>query len=219
MVDDKEFMPSRMTVADRRFVITTQFSAHASTTSLSRSGGKGLIMVDAGALEEIPFTSKGEAPKKTITIRSMDSSWLDLEEPQNFRFDSATEKRQRWSIAAAVEGPKISGKDGFRALVFSDVELFSDVLVPGPQGRPVPILLSGPLLGDSIKWLGSEENFAGDIVSEDDKPVQHTKNQDAVWFAIMLIGLPLLVLGLGLFGTLSRRGGGRKEASNEEVTL
>lgn len=219
LVDDKEFMPSRMTLADRRFVITTQFSAHASTTALSRSGGKGLIMIDAGALEEIPFTSKGEAPKKTITIRSMESSWLDLEQPQNFRFDSATEKRQRWSIAAAVEGPKVAGKDGFRALVFSDVELFSDVLVPGPSGRPVPILLSGPLLGDSIKWLGGEEVFAGEVISEDDKPIQHTKNQDAVWFAIMLIGLPLLVLGLGLFGTLGRRGGGgRKEVSNEEVT-
>ncbi len=218
LVDDKEFMPSRMTLADRRFVITTQFSAHASTTALSRSGGKGLITIDSGALEDIPFTSKGESPKKTITIRSMESSWLDLEQPQNFRFDSATEKRQRWNLAAAVEGPKVSGKDGFRALVFSDVELFSDVLVPGPGGRPVPILISGPLLADSVRWLGGEENFVGDIVSEDDKKVEHTKSQDALWFTITVIGVPLLVLGLGLFGTLGRRGGRRKQESNEEVT-
>jgi len=218
LVDDKEYLPQRMTVSDRSFVITTQFSAHASTTALSRSGGKGLVMIDAGALEEIPFTIKGEAPKKTITIRSMESSWLDLEQPQNFRFDAAAEKRQRWNIGAAVEGPKINGKDGFRALVFSDRDLFADVFVPNAMGRVQPVLVSGPLLADSIKWLGGEEVFAGEVVSEDDKPIQHTKNEDAVWFTITVIGVPLLVLGLGLFGTLGRRSGGRKKTSTEEVT-
>jgi hypothetical protein len=217
LVDDQQYLPQRGTASDRRFVITTQFSAHASTTSLSRSGGKGLVLIDAGALEEIPFTSKGEAPKKTVTIRSMESSWLDVEQPQNFRFDTGPEKRQRWNIGAAVEGPKIAGKDGFRALVFADVELFSDVMVPGAMGRVQPILVSGPLLADSIRWLGGEEVFAGEIQSEDDKKVEHTKNQDALWFTITLIGVPLLVLGLGLFGTMGRRGG-RKKTSNEEVT-
>jgi hypothetical protein len=80
------------------------------------------------------------------------------------------------------------------------------------------VMLFPALLADSVRWLGGEEVFSGEVVSEDDKPVQHTKNQDAVWFAIMLIGVPLLVLGLGLFGTLGRRGGRRKEESNEEVT-
>ncbi len=218
LVDDKEFMPSRNNMADRRLVITNQFSAHASTTTLSRAGGKGIVLIDAGALEEIPFTSQGEAPKKTVTIRSMESSWLDLETPQNFTLNAPNEKRQRWNIAAAVEGPKLGGKDGFRALVVSDVELFADIPVPGPGGRPMWVMLFPALLADSVRWLGGEEVFSGEVVSEDDKPVQHTKNQDAVWFAIMLVGVPLLVLGLGLFGTLGRRGGRRKEESNEEVT-
>jgi hypothetical protein len=216
LVDDKEFMPNRMTVADRRFVLTNQFSAHASTTALSRAGGRGIVLIDAGALEEIPFTAKGEAPKKTITIRSMESSWLDMDNPQNFTFNAPAEKRQRWNIGAAVEGPKVGGKDGFRALVFSDAELFSDVLVPGPGGRPMSVILFPALLADSIRWLGGEEVFAGEVVTEEDKPVQHTKNQDAVWFAIMLIGVPLLVLGLGLFGTLSRRSRRKPDSTNEE---
>jgi hypothetical protein len=209
-------MPNRMTVADRRFVLTNQFSAHASTTALSRAGGRGIVLIDAGALEEIPFTAKGEAPKKTITIRSMESSWLDLETPQNFTFNAPAEKRQRWNIGAAIEGPKVGGKDGFRALVFSDAELFADVLVPGPGGRPMSVILFPALLADSIRWLGGEEVFAGEVITEEDKPIQHTKNQDAVWFAIMLIGVPLLVLGLGLFGTLSRRGRRKPESTNEE---
>ena len=36
--------------------------------------------------------------------------------------------------------------------------------------------------------------FVGEVVSEDDKPIKHTKNQDAVWFTLTIIGAPLLVL-------------------------
>ncbi len=156
LVDDEEFLPARGTLSDRRFVVTTQFSAHPSTAALARAAGKGLVLIDAGALDEIPFTSKGQAPRRTITIRSMDTSWLDLDEPQDFTFDAATEQRGRWNLAAAVEGPELAGKDGFRALVFSDAELFADVLVKDPQGRPRPGLVSGPLLADSIRWLGGD---------------------------------------------------------------
>jgi peptidylprolyl isomerase len=156
LVDDKAFLPARGTLSDRRLVVTTQFSAHPSTAALARAAGKGLVLIDAGALEETPFTSKGQAPRRTITIRSMESAWLDLDQPQDFTFDAATEQRRRWNLAAAVEGPKLAGKGGFRALVFSDAELFADVLVKDPQGRPTPILVSGPLLADSIRWLGGD---------------------------------------------------------------
>jgi hypothetical protein len=204
LMDDVAFMPQRGSETDRRFVMTTQFSAHATTTAISRGGQ--LITIEAGALEDVPFTSQGEAPKKTITIRSMDSAWLDHN--QNFQFDATSpkpEKKQKWNIGAAVEGPKVAGKDGFRAVVFSDADLFSDVLVPGAMGRAQVRILSGNLLVDSVRWLGGEEVFAGEIVSEDDKPIQHTKNQDAVWFTLTTVGAPLLVLTLGLVGTWARR--------------
>ena len=64
-------------LADRRLVRTSQFSAHASTTALSRSSDKSLPLIDSGALQQIPFTSKGEAPKRVITIHSNDTSFLD----------------------------------------------------------------------------------------------------------------------------------------------
>ncbi|NVB80177.1 MAG: hypothetical protein HOV81_17415 [Kofleriaceae bacterium] len=207
LTDDQAYLPQRNTVADRRFVITTQFSAHASTTALSRSVDKGLIVVDSGAIEDAPFSGKGEQPKKTMTIRSMDSSWLDSND--NFSFDSATEKRQKWNIGAAFEGPKLKGeggkdKDGYRVLMFSDSDLFADVLVSS-MGRAAVVMISGPLLDDAVKWLGGEEVFAGEVVSEDDKPIKHSKSQDAVWFTLTIVGAPLLVLTLGLVGTWARR--------------
>lgn len=207
LTDDQAYLPQRGSPADRRFAITTQFSAHASTTALSRSVDKGLVMIDSGALEDAPITAKGEQPKKTITIRSMESSFLDYND--NFSFDSATEKRQRWNLGAAFEGPRIKGadgkdKDGYRVLMFADADLFADALVAS-MGRAAVVLVSGPLLDDSVKWLGGEEVFAGEVVSEDDKPIKHTKSQDAVWFTLTIVGAPLLVLTLGLVGTWARR--------------
>lgn len=219
VTDDKAFLPQRGTAADRRFAITTQFSAHASTTALSRSVDKGLILIDSGALEEIPYTVT-PAPTKTITIRSMESSFLDLN--NNFNFDQlAGEKRQRWNIGAAIEGPKVKGpdgkdKDGFRALVFADADLFADVLFSNAMGRAAVVLVSGPLLEDSIKWLGGDENFVGDVVSEDDKPIKHTKDQDAKWFTLTIVAGPAIVLTLGLIGTWARRR--RSSKKKAEVT-
>ena len=84
LTDDQKFYPQhRGDPADHRFVITTQFSAHASTTSMSRAA-KGLLLIDSGALEDAPTI--GAAPKKTVTIHSMDSSFLDFN--NNFVFDA-----------------------------------------------------------------------------------------------------------------------------------
>jgi hypothetical protein len=213
LTDEEKFLPQRGVLADRRFAITNQFSAHASTTSLSRSVDKGLILIDAGALEDMPYTGKPtDAPKKTLTIRSMESSFLDLND--NYAFDAATEKKQRWVVGASVEGPRRE-KDSYRALVFSDADLFMDALVSGGMGRAAVVLVSGTLLDDSVKWLGGEEAIAGEVVSEDDRPIQHTKNEDVVWFTLMVIGAPIIVLTLGLVGTTRRRRTSRKT----EVTL
>lgn len=219
LTDDQAFTRARGTLADRRIVRTTQFSAHASTTALSRETRNPFYLIESGALEEIPFTVK-TAPKRTVTIRSMESAWLDLAPEggtENFDFDAGTEKRQRWTVGAAVEGTKVGDTEGFRALVFSDADLFADVPMGDGLGRVFLWMASGPLLDDAVRWLGGEEKFVGEVVSEEDKPIQHTKNQDALWFAITLIGVPLLVLGLGLLGTMSRRGR-RRKTSNEEVT-
>jgi hypothetical protein len=108
------------------------------------------------------------------------------------------------------------GKDGWRALVFSDADLFADALVQNAQRQAAVIIISGPLLDDSIKWLGGEEVFAGDIVTEEDSTIEHTKNEKAAWFFLTVLGVPVIVLALGLMGTsVSRRR--RRAAKGSEV--
>jgi len=192
---------------DKRFIGTSAFSAHASTTSLSRAS-KGLLpLMEAGTLVDEKYAGKGEAPKKTYTIRTLDSSYIDAN--NNLAFDGDTEKKDKYNVAAAIEGPKVDNKDGFRVLVFSDVDLFADQ--DWAAGRPTNASFGGPLIEDSVHWLGGEDAFIGETVSEDDKPIQHTKGQQDVWFTLMIVGGPLVVLVLGLLGTWARRRRAKKQ--------
>jgi hypothetical protein len=213
LTDDKVFLPQHHSPADHRWPITTQFSAHSSTTALSRAVDKGLVLIESGSFADTPFTDKTNMPKKTVTIHSMDSSFLDYNDDLEFTPDGPKpEKRGKYDIAAAVEGPKLGkdengkDKDGFRVLLFADVDLFGDIVVQN-QGRMAVLMVSGPLLEDSVRWLGGEEVFSGEVVSEEDKPIQHTKEVSSAWFALTIFGAPMLVLGLGMLlsGTLTRR--------------
>ena len=208
IVDDTNYYHRRGGDADRRLAVTTQFSAHPSTTALSRSTRGELLLIDSGALVDHPFDAKPAPPKRTYVIRTMETAWQDKND--NLHFDSGNEKKSRYNVAAAIEGPKVTGddgkaKDGFRAMVFADGDLFRDLVLTNSQGMQFMSLESGPLLDDAVNWLAGVEVFSGTIVSEDDTPIEHTHGQDEVWFALTIVGAPLLVLAAGLFGTWARR--------------
>ena len=262
LTDDTSYRPTRGNLADRRlFVVTNQFSAHASMTGLSRTADKrGLLLIDAGTLEDVPFTATANQPKKTVILRSMESSWVDLTDSDDehrygieahFKFDPTKEKRQRYTLGVAVEGPKVAktpeeiaadtekaakdaakavaaaktdkekekaakpkdvakDKDGFRVLVFSDVDLFGDLIMSNAAGQHQMSIVSDPLLDDAVKWLVGDEALTGDVQIEDDIAMDHTKNQDAFWFALTIFGAPLAIVAFGLIGTWLRRRRNRK---------
>ena len=229
ITDDTLFLRQRGNDADHRWAVTTQFSAHASTTTLSRSVDKGLLLIDAGALKDHAFDGDATGSKRTYVIRSMPSSWQDLNE--NFLFDEATEKRDRYNVGAAIEGPAPANapkpdakkKDAkadngaFRAMVFSDADLFADLGLSEMGGMTV-IMVSGPLLDDAMKWLGGDEAFSGDVVSEEDVAISHTQNKDAAWFLVTIIGAPMLVLAIGLISTMTRKKKKRPTSSTEVMS-
>jgi hypothetical protein len=231
LTEDKEFMPQRGAPTDRRLVLTNQFSAHSSVTSLGRGSARaGVMLVNAGTLRDRDFVgfAEGKLPKRTYVVRSMSTSWVDLDD--NFRFDEATEKRDKYNVVAVVEGPAPEDdaadapaepapdeaadadkdadkakdeaakkkKSGFRAMVVADGDLFTDRML-----QTVP--LAGDFVGDAFKWLGGEEVLAGAIITEKDVFIQHTRSKDQVWFYLSIIGAPCLVLGVGLVLTRKRR--------------
>ena len=90
----------------------------------------------------------------------MPGSWLDLDGDNTF--DDGVEKRDRYNIGAAIEGApaasapkKADGTpaEGFRALVFSDQDLFADGDTLGRSGLPEPN--GGPLVVDALCALAT----------------------------------------------------------------
>ncbi|MBP9086780.1 MAG: Gldg family protein [Kofleriaceae bacterium] len=249
LTDDKAYFPERGSSADFRNVATTQVSAHASTTTLSRANRVRLPVVASGSLNDAEFVGSTTAgkPQRTYIIKTMDTTWADS--TSNFAFDSATEKRARYNVGVAIEGPRIrlsaaeqaaadasagsaakpavaghdahdhddtpgtdpKDKDGFRALVYGNANFFADAATTDPLGRMRKTMIGGDFfVFDAVRWLGGEEVFSGEVVSEDDKPIKHTKSEDGAWFMLTIVGAPMLVLGLGLLGTWWRKHRRRK---------
>jgi hypothetical protein len=67
---------------------------------------------------------------------------------------------------------------------------------------------------DGVKWLLGEEATAGEVSSEEDKPIEHTRKQDVFWFYSTIFVAPALVLGAGW--TVNRRRG-KKAARSQEA--
>lgn len=208
LADDREHFPRTRTVADHSFLLTNQFSSHASITTVSRGQARsGMLFVRAASLEETAFEDTGgPPPKRTFVIRSMPSTFRDLD--GDFELDKDTEQRSRYQIAAAIESAETDtesaegdGGTPMRAFVIADREIFSDAMLDPLRG----IAIADALAGDVIKWLGGEEEFAGETQDEKDVLIEHTKSEDAVWFYSTVVGAPLLVLGAGLALVYLRR--------------
>ncbi len=218
LIDDKNFYRTpRNNKSDWKMPLTNQFSSHASTTELSRGDARsGILLETAGILTDRAFTVAGDKPKRTYVIRSMAESWVDYDGDLAV---GADEKRDRYNVGAAIEGGKLkqpdgTEADGFRAMVFSDQDLFTD---HGVQTRTGQIYLetngrSLPI--DAIRWLGGEEMTIGLVNDERDKEIKPTRRQQAGWFTATTIVAPLALFGIGfLFSRPRRKAVAKKKVS------
>jgi hypothetical protein len=213
LTNDRFHMRLRYNLSDRTRIGSNRFSSHAAVTTLSRnaSRGVGVVFDGAGSLDKLP----GTKAKVDFAVRSMDGTFRDLN--NNYRYDPTTDKRGNFNIAAAVTAPvkgasaqrkpakpKPAGEAGddqdkskpppkeMRAFVVADAAAFSDMPMSRFLGNQV-------LFVDAVRWLAGEESIMGEISSEEDLRIEHTKQEDLVWFYSSIIGVPALVLGLGLW--------------------
>lgn len=193
LADEQRHLAQTGGIADRRLIVTNRISAHASATTASRRGvGAGIALVEAGPLVEVPT---GAEVRTRFVVESMESTFADLD--GDLRLDEGTESRGTYHLVAAVEGTG-DAASAPRALVYGDADMFSD-----------PVLLSlgmnAALVADGIRWLGREETFAGETISEADVPIVHTREENVAWFYTIILGAPALVLLVGLLRAIRPR--------------
>jgi hypothetical protein len=212
LANDSHHVRRRANNSDRALLISNRFSSHASVSTLSRNSTRAAILfARTGSLSTVPNTDV----KVDMAVRAMGGTFADTN--QNYEYDK-DEKKDTYNLVAAVNKPIAAAaapkpaepeknekekKDGaseqpkeMRAFVIADADSVSDLLMSnfGPNRL---------MLMDAVRWLGGEDSFAGEVNDEEDVRIEHSKQKDLVWFYSTIVGMPALVLALGL--TAARR--------------
>jgi ABC-type uncharacterized transport system len=195
LANDAAFIRRTGQLSDRTFIGTVSFSSHPSVTSLSQLGGRAFFaLLEAGYLEELKDRPTGLTVD--FTIHAHPATWNDLN--GNYQLDGA-EKRKSWELAAAIQktrpGSNKPSENG-RVIIVADSDALSDLLFENPGNMYFAL--------DGLKWLIGEEAIVGQVSSEADVPIEHTRKKDVIWFYSTIFLAPALVLAIGFVATRRR---------------
>ena len=197
LANDRNFVRGTSTPSDVWFLFTNVFLTHPATSNLSKNEERAAVLL----YQSLPLTLMPPQDKAWLTqelMRTLPDSFIDRN--RNFRLDEPAEKRESLSVGLASvyrpEGSKPEFKEG-RLVVFGDASLVVD-----PVLRNQANLL---LFSDSFKWLMGDTNIIGNLNSEEDIRIVHSKKEDVVWFYGTILLVPLLVLLAGFLATRNKK--------------
>ncbi len=194
LASDKMFLPLSRGTIDRLNVGTNKFTSHESVTTLSkRSTEAVLITPSTGSITEM----ESHAGSVTVTVKGMPDWFRD--QNGNLEFDDAAgEKRGGYEIAAVAKGPAAGGENSeWRAAVVADATLASNFFLRNAA--------NAYYIADTVSWLTADPALAGESESEEDVKIQHTKEDEAMWFYATSALIPALVFVAGAMRVSSRR--------------
>ncbi len=194
LASDKMFLPLSRGIIDRLNVGTNKFTSHESVTTLSkRSSEAVLITPSTGSITEL----ESHAGSVTVTVKGMPDWFRDGN--GNLEFDSAEgEKRGGYEIAAVAKGPAAGGeKSEWHAAVVADANLASNFFIRNAA--------NAYFIADTVSWLTEDPALAGESESEEDVKIQHTKEDESMWFYATSALIPALVFVTGALRVSNRR--------------
>jgi hypothetical protein len=185
-----QFVPKAGGIQDRANLVTNQFGSHATVSTLSKhSNEAAFVTVTARGLSELGSSGLPGAPKYTPLVRSLDRTFEDVD--GDFEL-GAGESGKVHVLAMAIEGP---AETPYRVVVVGDISAAADLTLRSVAGNAQFAL-------DATRWLIGEEELAGDTQNEEDVKIQHTRDDDVIWFYGVILGFPLFIL---LFGVAAVR--------------
>ena len=197
LTHDAEFIPKTREMSDRQLLFSTRFTSHPAVKPLQKNASRfPVVMARAGYLE----VAKTPAERKPeVVLKSMPKTWADVD--GDLEFSGGDEKRRVYNIGMAVEKAvdTAAGEEevSSRAMVLADADLVSDLALRNEGNTN--------LVANSLKWLIGEEELVGELTSEEDQKIQHTRKKDLWWFYSTTFGIPALVMGVGVLVTIRRR--------------
>jgi hypothetical protein len=211
----------RQNPSDRGFIYSSRFSMHPSVSTLRKAGSRAVFFINSGAVEK----TNGAVGKIDNVVSSMMGTWADLD--GNYVQDPQLEQSFIYHMVAAVTRPalvteaaksddaekpkddagneakeeKKEEKKETRIVVVADSDALSDALLMNQSnlnGNPYFVL-------DAQRWLGGDEAFVGAATTDEDVRIEHTRQEDKLYFYLIIFGAPALVLGFGLLSQSLRR--------------
>jgi hypothetical protein len=174
--------------ADRAVVFSNSYSAHPTVTLATRYRRAASIFDRGGALDRRE-DGQLERVQVTFPLWASDGYWLDRD--GDHQRGEGEPNEGRFYPMAAVTVPGQGGSEG-RAVVIADGDFITDAWIQNPGNAFV--------LMDTLNWLVGEEEVFGPTQTEEDVPIEHTRDEDKVWFygTSFAVPLPLLLLGAWL---------------------
>lgn len=198
ITSDTHHMVGRHNDSDKAVVYSNSYSAHPSVTTVMRNQREvASVFYKGGAL----FKAQGDRamqPKVSYPVRTAGSTFRDLND--NYGMDPGEQVEELMPVAAvSLKGD--DGKEG-RAIVIADGDFITDKLATN-KGNYL-------LFVDGIAWLVGNEELPAEASSEEDLPIEHSRDADKLWFYGTTFAVPVPVALLGVL--VSRR---RRNASND----
>lgn len=177
-------------VADNVIIGTNKYGSHPSVKTLSRNSQM-LHLLTPGAVY-VQKAASGNNDKVTTLVRSMPNTWAD-DNGDFLPSDGEAKKVYEMAVAATKEVKPADGGEAkeARALVVGSLGAISD--------EPIIRLKANEIFArESILWLNRDEEISGSVESEEDVKVQHTRQEDWMWFLLAIVAVPAMVLGAGV---------------------
>lgn len=177
--------------ADRAIVFSNNYSAHPTVTLATRYRRAPAIFDRGGALDRRE-EGQVEGAQVTFPLWASDGFWLDQD--GDHQQGPGEPSEGRFYPMAAVTVPNAGGQEG-RAVVIADGDFITDAWIRNAGNAFV--------LMDTLNWLVGEEEVFAPTSTEEDVRIEHTRDEDKLWFYGTSFALPLPLLLLGAW--LARR--------------
>ncbi|MFW6087980.1 MAG: Gldg family protein [Myxococcota bacterium] len=189
LTSDEHYLRRTHTEADRANVFSNEYSAHPTVTMASRHAARlATIFARGGAVERYQGDEALPELRVVFPLKTGGDFWLDLD--GDFELDDEAEKQGARNMMGAITVPNEEGEEG-RVVVIPDGNFISDALIRNPG--------NGMVFGDVMQWFLGEEQIVGDASSEEDVRIEHTRDEDKVWFFATSFGAPLPLLAVGVW--------------------
>lgn len=198
LASTKSHMRRKYDNSDRVIVFSNKYSVHPSVTTASRyQSDVATILISGVGLAKAPSKANELKPSVTFPLRSSPDFFRDVN--SNFDRDVAEPEETVNLVAAVTTNDKnVEG----RAIVIGDGDFMTDKLAANNGNLMVFI--------DSLAWLIGNEELNAEVSSEEDIPIEHTRDKDKLYFYATTFAVPMPLLGLGVWVARRRRRSGEK---------